>query len=158
MKLAINDNSDDVSILTFVEDNYDLEAILADPDTIDINMNHSNIDQNYIEYKNSIEALPDDYSFTSNCTQFFDCHENTKAFHLSIDYQILGEHVKGEQLRVMHIKNHRVNNCLDGMNWNQLIGKQETFNTLAYAISASKKFQRLEELQPNLAWKPFGSH
>lgn len=96
MKVSLNEQSDDISILTFAEGYYDLDTILTDPNTIDLNMNHSNIDQNYIEYKISIKGLPDDYSFTSNCTQFFDCQENSKAFHLSIDYQILGEYVKGE--------------------------------------------------------------
>ena len=154
MKVSLQDDSDDISIFTFVEDYYDLDTILDVPNSTNINMNCSTIDQNYIEYKNSIEAVPDNHSVNSNCTQFFDCQENTKPFHLSIDYQILGEHVQGEQSRVMHIKQHKVNDFLEDMDWNQLIGKQETFSTLAFAVSASNKFQRLEALQPMLAWKP----
>lgn len=115
MKVSLYDESDDISILTYMEEYYDLDAILADPNITDINMNYSTIDQNYIKYKNSIEALPDDYSFNSNFTQFFDCQEKHKVFHLSIDYQILREHVQGEQSRVMHIKNHQIDIFLDDM-------------------------------------------
>lgn len=40
----------------------------------------------------------------------------------------------------MHIKNHKVNDFLDDTDWKQLIGNQENFITLTYAVLALKNF------------------
>ena len=81
MKVSHHDVSDGISILTYMKEYYDLDTILDVPNITDININYSNIDQNYIEYKNFIKGLPDDHSVNSNSTQFFDCQENAKPFH-----------------------------------------------------------------------------
>ena len=76
-----------------------------------------------------------------------------KAFHLTVDWQLLDEGESGQN-RVCHTHQENVHEFLADMTFQELTGKNETFNTLVCAISAVEKIQRLESLQPKLAWKP----
>ena len=40
------------------------------------------------------------------------------------------------------------------MSYDELIGKHHSFQTLAYAITTVDRLQDLEQLQPQLSWKP----
>ena len=53
-----------------------------------------------------------------------------------------------------NIKQHVVDQYLDDMSYDELIGKHKSFQTLVYAITTVNKLQDLEKLQPQLAWKP----
>ena len=75
-----------------------------------------------------------------------------KVLHLSIDYQILGEGVKGNTECFM--STHKVNNLLSDLDYKQLTGNSEVFNTLAHALTTVEKLQKIEAIQPRLAWKP----
>ena len=48
----------------------------------------------------------------------------------------------------------RVNSFLSDLDYFNLVGKTQSFDTLACAISTVEKLQQLEVLQPCLAWKP----
>ena len=54
----------------------------------------------------------------------------------------------------MNIKQPVVDECLDSMSYDKLIGKHTSFQTLAYAITTVDRLQDSESLQPKLAWKP----
>ena len=89
--------------------------------------------------------------------EFHDCLEeptNQKAFHLSIDYQFLANIEKGSQSNVHYIITHQVDEMLTSLDWSQLIGEQEPFSTLAFAVTTSQKYHKLELLQPMLLYKP----
>ena len=43
---------------------------------------------------------------------------------------------------------------LSDLKWEELVVHHQPFDTTCYAVSTMQKFQRLEELQPALAWKP----
>ena len=101
-----------------------------------------------------MENIPDDASTDNQATQFFDCAEHVKAFHLSIDYQTLEQHEQGQQSRVMFTRHDVVDDLLNNMDWSELTGKYESYSSLICAVSISSKFQRLEEIQPMLEWKP----
>ena len=47
-----------------------------------------------------------------------------------------------------------VDAMLSDLKWEELVGHHQPFNTTCYAVSTMQKFQRLEALQPALAWKP----
>ena len=44
-----------------------------------------------------------------------------------------------------------VDAMLGNMDWEELVGRHETFDTLVYAVSTVQKLQRLEEYRPALA-------
>ena len=75
-----------------------------------------------------------------------------KVMHLSIDYQVIGDHVKGK--RECFTSSTKVNAFLSDLDYRQLTGHSESFNTLACALTTVEKIQRVEALQPRLAWKP----
>ena len=54
----------------------------------------------------------------------------------------------------MYTTDTAVNAMLGNMDWNELVGRHMPFDTLCFGISTVQKLQRLEELQPALAWKP----
>ena len=60
-----------------------------------------------------------------------------RVMHLSIDYQILGERVNNNVECFMASSN--VNNILAEMDYNQLTGHCEHFNTLAHALTTVEK-------------------
>jgi len=64
-----------------------------------------------------------------------------KAFHLSINY-------------ITFLCNPEVNNFLDNLDNSELLGHNEPFNTLAFAIQAKASIPEAEALQPYLAWRP----
>ena len=89
--------------------------------------------------------------------KFHDCLEgpiNQKAFHLSIDYQFIANKEKGSQSNVHYIRSHEVDEMLTSLDWSQLIREQETFSTLAFVVTTSQKYHKLEMLQPMLLYKP----
>src|SRR5210317_1676739 len=47
-----------------------------------------------------------------------------------------------------------IDNLLDDITYHQLTGKNESFNTMVYALQTLEQIQNLELIQPNLAWKP----
>ena len=49
---------------------------------------------------------------------------------------------------------HKVNNLLSDLDYKQLTGNSEVFNTLAHALTTVEKLQKIEAIQPRLAWKP----
>ena len=53
-----------------------------------------------------------------------------------------------------NIKQHVVDQYLDDMSYDELIGKHKSFQALAYVITTVNKLQDLEKLQLQLAWKP----
>ena len=93
--------------------------------------------------------------------EFFDSEEGAeetkpqpkaKNFHLSLIYQ---SNVKGgTEEEPCFIKSTVVDDFLDNMDDNQLMGKSEKFNTLLHAMTTVEHIQHLEALQPHLAWKP----
>ena len=87
------------------------------------------------------------------------CHnakeeEDSKALHLSIAHQTIVKGEKGRQHEVMFTSSAAVDAVLGNMDWEELVGRHETFDTLVYAVSTVQKLQRLEEYRPALAWKP----
>ena len=47
-----------------------------------------------------------------------------------------------------------VDEWLQTLSYDELIGNHTAFEPLAFTISTVDKLQQLEELQPKLAWKP----
>src|SRR5210317_1825040 len=47
-----------------------------------------------------------------------------------------------------------IDTFLDNINYHQLTGKSEYFNTMVFALQTLEKIQNLELIQLNLAWKP----
>ena len=70
-----------------------------------------------------------------------------KAFHLTVDWQLLGEGESGQN-RVLCTQQENVHEFLANMTFQELTGKNKIFNTLVCAISAVEKIQHLEFLQP----------
>ena len=91
---------------------------------------------------------------------YFDAEDLTKppkpgrVLHLSIDYQTIGQGEKGRQSTCAYTSYNKVNALLSDLDYNLLVGKSETFNTLTCALTTVEKMQRIETLQPRLAWKP----
>ena len=91
---------------------------------------------------------------------YFDAEDLTKppkpghVLHLSIDYQTIGQGEKGRKSTCAYTSYNKVNALLSDLDYNLLVGKSETFNTLACALTTVEKMQRIETLQPRLAWKP----
>jgi len=77
-----------------------------------------------------------------------------RVLHLSIDYQTIGKYEKGRQDQVSFTSSSNVNAFLADLDYDLLIGKRETFNTLTCALTTVEKMQQLDALQPRLAWKP----
>ena len=104
-----------------------------------------------------------------------------RVLHLSIDCQTTRKNVRNNPEQFKSLQPSTVNEFLDDMDWNQLIGQHETFDTvtcamnqaetiqqhhdealeqlkrnpsLACAINAMEQTHKLETLQPRLAWKP----
>ena len=81
----------------------------------------------------------------------FDIKKNyKKPFHLKINHTQL---MKGESLH-QYIKQDIVDEWLESVSYDELIGNHTAFEPLAFAISTVDKLQQLEELQPKLAQKP----
>ena len=84
---------------------------------------------------------------------YFDAEDFTlppkpgKVMHLSIDYQTIGKGEKGRQ--VCFTSASKVNDFLSDLDYNQLIGNDQTFDTLTYALTSVEKLQHLEALQPH---------
>ena len=78
----------------------------------------------------------------------FDIKKNyKKPFHLKINHTQL---MKGESLH-QYIKQDIVDEWLESVSYDELIGNHTAFESLAFAISTVDKLQQLEELQPKLA-------
>ena len=87
-------------------------------------------------------------------TMFKTCKGRSKSFHLSVNHMTIGKEEKRQQHSVKFIKHDQIDECLNDMPYDELIGYHHSFNTLAFAFSTVDKLQGLEELQPKLAWKP----
>ena len=77
-----------------------------------------------------------------------------KPFHLTIDHQTIGHKEKGRQHQLLFTSQAVVDAMLSDLNWEELVGQHEPFNTICFGLSTIQKFQRFENLQPALAWKP----
>ena len=75
-----------------------------------------------------------------------------RVMHLSLDYQQIQKWEKGR--KPQFVSSSMVNAFLSDLDYNQLVGKSESFSTLACAVSTVERMQQLEALQPRLAWKP----
>lgn len=170
-----NNNDEEISILTCIEDDYDFQAINT-KDPISTNSSNSqeetlqdpNILYKYenIKYANASSTEINNQQKEDNffdCSQvetyeeFHDCLEepyNQKSFHLPIDYQYLSHKGKGSQSNVKFLKSYQVDETLTDLEWSQLIGEQMPFNTLAFAVTISQKYHKLEQLQPMILYKP----
>jgi len=90
--------------------------------------------------------------------EFHDCQDYGepsrlgKVMHLSIDYQQTRKGVRGVQ--PIFIPSSKINTFLSDIEHSHLIGKNESFDSLACALSTVEQLQKLEALQPKLAWKP----
>ena len=166
---------DDISILTCIEQEYDFKEInekgpvTISPDTKpDETLGAKNISKIYneIKYTNACTPEPathqdndvffDSYQYEQH-EDFYDCLEesiNQKFFHLSIDYQFLTNNEKGSLRNVHYIRTYQVDEMLTALDWSQLIGEQEPFSTLAFAVTTSQKYHKLESLKPMLLYKP----
>ena len=61
---------------------------------------------------------PEEISHDCQKEIFQDCIDqpvNSKAFHLSIDYQLLGNQKKGSQYKVQYIRSHEVDEMLTAL-------------------------------------------
>ena len=91
---------------------------------------------------------------------FFDAEDYTlppkpgRVLHLSIDYQTIGNYEKGRTDQVCFTSTENANEFLADIDYDQLVGQRETFNTLTCALTTVERIQQYEALQPRLAWKP----
>ena len=67
-----------------------------------------------------------------------------KVVHLSIDYQTIGKWEKGR--KACYTSSESVNSFLSDIDYHQLVGKNEAFNTLACALASVEKIQQIEAL------------
>ena len=74
------------------------------------------------------------------------------VMHLSIDYQTIGKWEKGRH--PVFISSTKVNALLSDLDYNLLVGKSETFNTLTCAHTTVEKIQMIDALQSKFTWKP----
>ena len=79
---------------------------------------------------------------------------SSRPFHLSVAHQTIAKGEKGRQHEVMFTTSAAVDSMLGNMDWHELVGRHETFDTLVFAVSTVQKLQRLEDICPALAWKP----
>ena len=70
--------------------------------------------------------------------------------HLSLDYQQEWKEGRAPSF----ISQSMENTFLSDLDYNRLVGKSESFDTLACAVSTVERLQQLEALHPRLAWKP----
>ena len=87
--------------------------------------------------------------------EFFDAIQSLdelRNFHLNLAHQLTfkGEHGPTPEF----IKSKDVDAFLTDMDDNEIMGKNASFDTLAFAVQTVEKLQRLEAIQPRLAWKP----
>ena len=159
-----------ISILSFHSYPIDMDSLSSPPSSIINTKTPEQLDILYSDYQQIIDnneqqynhdILSDDETYfecnqidhhysEDNTDIFYDACENPikKVFHLAIDHQFLTrEKGKGKAFHTTHDK---VDAVLDNMAWSELVGEHESFSTLAYAISTVEKFQRLENIQPNL--------
>lgn len=73
-----------------------------------------------------------------------------KSFHLKINHTQL---MKGEILH-QYMEQDIVDEWLQNLSYDELIGNHTIFETLVFAITTVDKLQQLEKLQPKLEWKP----
>ncbi len=88
----------------------------------------------------------------------------SKVMQLTIDYQTIGHGVKGSQDQVKYISTNKVDELLDDLDYFQLTGHNEIYNTVTCAVQTSKTMQskptsmeqtlQAEAIRPRLAWKP----
>ena len=168
-------DDDNISILTSIEQEYDLKAINEKgPITISPNtkpdqtLDAKKISKLYNEMKHNNSCTPEPVTHQDNDVffdsyqyeqheEFYDCLEepiNQKAFHLFIDYQFLANNERGSQSSAHYTRTYQVDEMLKALDWSQLVGEQESFSTLAFSVTTSKKYHKLELLQSMFLYKP----
>ena len=80
---------------------------------------------------------------------WYDTKHKHKPFHLTIDHQTIGHKEKGRQHQVMFTSHTVVDVMLSNLDWKELVGHHEPFDTTCFVISTIQKFQRLT---CNLHW------
>ena len=86
--------------------------------------------------------------------QCFQRKKRSQVFHISINHNIIGKHEKGKQDKVKFLQQNTVDEILNDMADDQLIGRHHSFDAFAFAVTTVERFQKLEELQPKLNLKP----
>ena len=117
--------------------------------------------------KENSYILPEELKSFYDCPTFeeyHDCNEwsntmfskqkRSQVFHISIDHNIIGKHEKGTKNQVKFIQQNTVDEILNDMAYDQLIGRHHSFDAFAFAVTTVERFQKLEELQPKLNFKP----
>ena len=77
-----------------------------------------------------------------------------KVTHLTLDYQLIHNGLRGDQSKACYIRSDKVDDWLAKQGYYEITGKSQPFDTIAAAISTSKNLHEIEKIQPNLAWKP----
>ena len=66
-----------------------------------------------------------------------------RVMHLTIDYQTIGKWEKGRQ--VCHMAANQVSEFLEDLDYYQLVGRHESFDTLSAAINTSQQLEKIEQ-------------
>ena len=76
-----------------------------------------------------------------------------KVMNLTIDFQLLPKEntIHNHQCSVLHTQ---VDDMLDNMDYYEMTGHNQEFDSLICAITTVEQLQHLETIQPRLAWKP----
>ena len=136
------------------DDDHDIwyDSISSEEPTVDIN--------DHLDTKNFNEKPTKDINDQADTKEpledeendvWYDAKQKHRPFHLSIDHQKIGHREKGRQHQVMYTSQAVVDAMLSDLNWDELVGHHQPFDTICYAVSTTQKFQRLEDLQPTLA-------
>ena len=107
----------------------------------------------------SAAIIPETYGHTKTEEMyFFDADDYGlppkpgKVMHLSIDYQTIGKWEKGKQQSF--IPSHQVNAFLSDLDYNQLIGNDQNFSSLASALTTFEKCNVLKSYSHVLHGNP----
>ena len=68
MNVSLMQNSDDISMLSFLENYYDMDSILEQPNAMEMPDEITDTNQDYYAYKHSMENISDDTSIDSQTT------------------------------------------------------------------------------------------
>jgi len=100
----------------------------------------------------SKDEIVTDLGEYKDCQDYAEPSRQGKVMHLTLDYQQTRKGIRG--LDPVFISSSRINSFLSDLDYNQLTGKSQSFDTLVCALSTVEKLQQVELLQPRLAWKP----
>jgi hypothetical protein len=103
------------------------------------------------QFHDAIDHVIDDTLYYFDATDEELPPKPGRAMHLTIDYQIIGKGEQGRQHQICFTRAEHVESLLADMDYDQLTGHSECFDTVACVITTVEKIQRLETLQPKLA-------